>query len=72
MPVGTTITWVNLDSSLHTTTSGLPGSATDLFDSGSLSQNGKFSFTFTEAGKFDYFCEFHPSLMTATVTVTAP
>ena len=57
---------MNQDGVQHTITSGTSGSATDLFDSGSLSQNAKFSFTFTEAGKFDYFCQFHPSLMTIT------
>jgi plastocyanin len=32
------------------------------FQSGSMQQGATFSFTFTEAGTFDYFCEFHPNM----------
>ena len=69
--VGTTVRWTNRDPFTHTTTSGVPGNPSDLWDSDEISAGGNpFSFTFTEAGTFNYFCKFHPSSMTATVTVT--
>jgi plastocyanin len=71
IPVGTTVTWVNRDGVGHTATSGTPGSPSYIWNSGALGSSGTYSFTFTEVGTFDYFCEFHPS-MTATVTVTGP
>ena len=61
--------WTNRDSVPHTTTSGKPDGKTDLWDSGRLNQGGAFSFTFAEAGTFDYFCAIHPR-MQATITVT--
>ena len=53
---GTEITWVNEDSASHTVAS--EGS----FDSGSLSKGQSFSYTFTEAGTFDYKCSIHTSM----------
>ncbi len=66
--VGTTITWTNKDSFAHTVTSGTPGSPSGLFDSGNVGANGQFSFTFTAAGAFKYFCKIH-TMMTGTITV---
>ena len=65
--VGATVTWVQKDATTHTSTSGTPGSTTGVWDSGFLSQDQTFSFTFTEAGTFPYFCQVHP-FMTVTVT----
>jgi plastocyanin len=49
---------VNQDPSLpHTATSD-----DEVFDSGSLTEGGEFSFTFDEAGTFAYFCEVHPTM----------
>ena len=67
--VGDTITWTNQDGSAHTTTAGSPGNQTGMWDSDTLRRDASFSFTFTQAGTFDYFCRFHPSTMQATVTV---
>ncbi|WP_440951919.1 cupredoxin domain-containing protein [Methanococcoides sp. FTZ1] len=53
--VGDTVTWINMDSAPHTATSNDEG-----FDSGSLSKGESFSFTFEEAGNYDYICTFHP------------
>ncbi len=72
VPVGTKVTWENRDIVAHTTTSGTPGSPSTIWDSGTIDADGSFSFTFNEAGTYDYFCQFHPSFMTATVTVTGP
>ena len=55
IPVGTTVTWTNQDSAPHTVTS-----ETDLFDSGRLSTNDSFSYTFTDRGTFSYYCTIHP------------
>jgi plastocyanin len=64
--VGDTVTWTNNDATAHTATN------TDdpaLFD-GEMAPGESFSFTFTEAGSFDYICELHPA-MQGTVVVEA-
>lgn len=60
---GTTIKWINKDNLIHTVTSD-----NNLFDSGSLNQNGTFSQSFPAAGTYAYHCIPHP-FMTATVVV---
>jgi plastocyanin len=67
--VGTTITWTNKDNTTHTVTSGVPGAPDGLFNSGNLNNGGTFSFKFTVAGTFKYFCLIHGSMMTATMVV---
>lgn len=65
--VGTTVTWTNTTQAPHTVTSdsGDPASI-----NGSLDSSGStFSFTFTQAGTYNYHCSVHP-YMTATITVT--
>jgi len=52
--VGTTVTWTNNDSVGHTVTAD-----NGTFDSGTLRQGDKFSFTFNEAGTFAYYCKPH-------------
>ncbi len=59
--VGTAVTWVNEDSVSHTVTSGTRGEATGEFDA-SVAPGESFSFTFEEAGRFDYFCSIHPGM----------
>jgi len=55
--VGTTVTWTNSDTVPHTAT------ATDrTFDSGILDPGKSYSFTFEEAGTFDYSCLVHPQM----------
>ncbi|HEX2767146.1 MAG TPA: cupredoxin family copper-binding protein [Candidatus Limnocylindria bacterium] len=63
--VGDTVTWTNVDDRPHTVT-GQDGS----FDSGNIDEGGTFSFTFTQAGTYDYLCEYH-SEMRATIVVEA-
>ncbi|HMI52061.1 MAG TPA: cupredoxin family copper-binding protein [Candidatus Saccharimonadales bacterium] len=63
--VGTTVSWINRDDIPHTVVS------TDndkTFKSKVLDTDEKFSFTFTKAGTYPYFCSLHPK-MTAMVTV---
>jgi len=59
---GTTVTWKNTDSTLHTVTSGSaeggePGAD---FDSSYLAGGKTFQWTFSTPGTFDYFCTLHP------------
>lgn len=58
---GDTVTWINEDNIIHTATG-------KTFDSGNLKRGEKFSFTFNDAGVFDYICTPHP-FMKASVTV---
>ncbi len=66
--VGTTIAWDNIDSTVHTVTSGQVPEADGLFDSEMMSAGDSFEFTFTEIGSYDYYCTFHP-WMVGTVNV---
>jgi plastocyanin len=55
--VGTTITWTNRDDIPHTVVS------TDgVFKSKVLDTDEKFSFTFSKAGTYPYFCSIHPKM----------
>jgi len=53
---GTTVTWINRDDIPHLVV--LPGK----FRSEALDTNDKFSFTFTTAGDYKYFCSLHPHM----------
>jgi plastocyanin len=61
--VGSTVTWHNKDAAAHTATA-----RDKSFDSGIISQDGTYSYTFTEKGTFEYYCTVHP-YMTGQVTV---
>jgi amicyanin len=61
---GTTVTWVNEDDIPH----GIVTSAGKTFRSKVMDTDEKFSFTFTAAGTYDYFCYLHPH-MTGTIVV---
>jgi plastocyanin len=54
--VGTTVTWTNRDDIPHAIVS--PGK----FRSKTLDTDDKFSFTFTNAGDYKYFCSLHPHM----------
>jgi plastocyanin len=63
VPVGTTVTWTNADDIPHTSVS------TDgVFKSKVLDTDEKFSYTFTKAGTYPYYCTIHPK-MTGKVVV---
>ena len=64
---GTKVTWTNKDSVAHTVTSGTRPNKDGKFD-GQLAASGTFSFTFTAAGTYQYFCTVHSS-MNGTITV---
>src|SRR5947209_7178051 len=59
IPVGTTVTWTNMDSASHTSTSDAGDAVT--WSSPLLPTGGTFSFTFTQAGTFPYHCSVHPN-----------
>jgi plastocyanin len=63
--VGETVKWTNEDSAPHTVTT---TSGPAKFDSGNLSKGQSFSYTFTKAGTYKYYCAVHPD-MTAEITV---
>jgi plastocyanin len=73
---GDTVTWINDDFTSHTATSGSPESgSTGMFggtdDSPEIigPEGDTQSFTFDEAGEFEYYCTLHPS-MVGTVIAT--
>ena len=61
---GTSVTWTNNDSTLHTVTSGLPeqGALGTLFDSNLIGPGKTFTYAFNKAGTFDYSCTLHPTM----------
>jgi amicyanin len=63
---GTTVTWVNEDDIPHTVVS----DDKKTFRSKVLDSGESFSFTFTVAGTYGYFCSIHPH-MTGKVVVKA-
>jgi plastocyanin len=63
VPVGGTVTWTNSDDIPHTAVS------TDgVFKSKVMDTDEKFSYTFTKAGTYSYYCSIHPK-MTGKVVV---
>lgn len=62
---GTTVTWKNVDTAIHTVTSGktTDKDAGKLFDSKTLAPKKEYSFKFDKKGTFDYFCMLHPTMV---------
>ena len=60
--VGDTVTWTNHDDIPHTVVSA------GKYRSKAMDTDGTFSFTFTSAGDYKYFCSLHPH-MTGMITV---
>jgi plastocyanin len=58
IPVGTTVQWVNHDDIPHTIVE-----KKTTFRSKALDSNDSYSYTFTSAGAFDYFCGLHPHMV---------
>jgi plastocyanin len=57
VPVGATVTWTNRDDIPHTVVSN-----DGVFKSKTRDTDEKFSFTFTKAGTYPYFCSIHPKM----------
>src|SRR6185312_10950427 len=68
IPVGTTVVWTNHDDVPHTVTS------TDktFKSSGALDQGDTYSYTFTAAGTFNYYCTVHPFMTAKVIVQPAP
>ena len=64
--VGTTVTWTNNDTAPHTVTF----RDSSLTSSSTLRHGDVYSYTFTKAGTFSYYCDFHP-YMVGQIVVTA-
>jgi plastocyanin len=62
--VGTTVTWINKDSTTHNVVSD-----SGLFESGDLTNGMSYNYTFNKVGSYPYHCSIHPS-MTGTVVVS--
>jgi plastocyanin len=56
--VGTTVKWVNHDDIPHTIVE-----KKTTFRSKALDTDDSYSYTFTSAGSFDYFCGLHPHMV---------
>jgi plastocyanin len=66
--VGSTVKWNNMDSTMHTVTSGVPNtvSSGELFDSGLtalIMPSKTYSHKFMNPGEFTYFCRVHPTMV---------
>jgi plastocyanin len=57
VPVGTTVVWTNSDDIPHTSVS-----TEGVFKSKVLDTDEKFSYTFTKAGTYPYYCTIHPKM----------
>ena len=58
LKVGDTVTWTNHDDIPHTVVE-----KNTTFRSKALDTDDAYSFTFTSAGTFDYFCGLHPHMV---------
>lgn len=54
---GTTVTWTNRDDVPHTVVS-----LTKVFKSPALDTGEQFSYTFKDAGTYEYYCSMHPRM----------
>ena len=54
---GTTVVWTNADEDPHTVVANDKS-----FHSAALDTDDKYSFTFTKAGDYAYFCSLHPHM----------
>ena len=64
--VGTTVTWTNMDSTLHTVYSGSPddpNTSGKSFQSTYMAKGQTFQHKFDTAGTFNYYCTLHPFMM---------
>ena len=58
VPAGTTVTWINQDDVPHN----VVGSEGKTLKSPVLDTDQKFSYTFTTAGTYPYYCGLHPKM----------
>ena len=58
VPVNSTVTWINKDDVPH-----VIASDAGLFKSKALDTDEKYSYTFTKAGTYNYYCSVHPKMV---------
>ena len=58
IPAGALVLWYNDDSVDHTVTA-----RDNSFDSGRISPNETFEYTFEQPGTLEYYCKIHPSIV---------
>jgi len=58
VPVNSAVTWVNKDDIPHVITSN-----EGLFKSKALDTDQEYSYTFTKAGTYPYYCSIHPKMV---------
>jgi plastocyanin len=58
VPVNSTVTWVNKDDIPH-----VIASNDGVFKSKALDTDQKYSYTFTKAGSYPYYCSIHPKMV---------
>jgi len=58
VPANSTVTWVNKDDVPH-----VIASNDGLFKSKALDTEDKYSYTFTKAGTYAYYCSVHPKMV---------
>jgi plastocyanin len=58
VPVNSTVTWVNKDDLPH-----VIASTDGVFKSKALDTDDKYSYTFSKAGTYPYFCSIHPKMV---------
>jgi plastocyanin len=59
IPLGTRVVWTNRDQIEHTITSGAPDSTDGVFNAKLAGPGATFSYPFTKAGTYRYFCDRH-------------
>ena len=58
VPTNSTVTWVNKDDVPH-----VIASNDGLFKSKALDTDDKYSYTFSKAGTYSYYCSIHPKMV---------
>ena len=58
VPVNSTVTWINKDDIPH-----VIASNDSVFKSKALDTDQKYSYTFTKAGTYAYYCSIHPKMV---------
>ena len=69
VPLGSTVIWTNRDAIAHTVTSGVPGAPDGAWDGQLGGAGATFTWTFSTAGSFAYYCRFHAGLMHGVIEV---
>jgi plastocyanin len=76
VPTGATVTWMNLQGIISETDPGdhnvvsIAGASSSFTSSPTLAQYSIYSYTFTAAGAYKYYCTFHPTVMFGEVVVS--